>query len=460
MSNRSFIGFTLIRCVAALSLFEGSAAPQTQSKVVAAVSTPAPAGGIYQSFNSVSMNGGGKIAFLAGLTGTSNAGIFVVDRSTTSAVALAGTSGTEAPNFLFVGAPSITADGDVVFTADTGLFQSRGKRIVPVVKNGDVLGGVGTLTPGSFTVDSDNKIAFSAAIADGVSTSGIFRTTGGRVETVVRDHTPAPTGGTFDALNGFAINERRQVAFEAIMSGGSADFGVFRRDGEETKVVFASNQSAPGGGSFSDFSDPVMNARGEVAVVGAPLQNTTSNFGLFLSDGNKSEAIALDGHTAPAGGSYHLGVFAPFLLNDQGQLLFNVGLTGGTARSGLFRSKNDQVETVALEGSTAPGTAGTFAAFQDMKMMNDGRFAFVAQLTQGVGGVGVSNNTGIWVGTSGKDLRLLARTGDTVGGTPVCISVGPDQFDLSERSVAWISRCPRSPGTAIILSVFDNQGHN
>ena len=310
-----------------------------------------------------------------------------------------------------------------------------------------------------FTVDANGKIALFAAIAGGASTSGIFSTTGGGLEAVVRDQTPAPTGGTFDGLNGFAINQRGEVAFTAIMSGGTADFGVFRSDGRETKVVFASNQSAPGGGLFSDFSDPVMNARGEIAVVAFPIQNSTSNFGLFLSDGSKSQAIALDGHLAPGGGNYHLGIFAPLVLNDQGQLLFNVGLTGGSSRSGLFRSQGDQVETIALEGSNAPGTTGTFAAFQGLKMLNGGRFAFVAQLTPGVGGVGVSNNTGIWVGTSSKDLQLLARTGDSVDGTSVCVPTGLGQFDLNERSVAWISQCPHRLGTAIILSVFNSADH-
>jgi hypothetical protein len=185
----------------------------------------------------------------------------------------------------------------------------------------------------------------------------------------------------------------------------------------------------------------------------------SSNFGLFLSDGIKSDAIALDGQPAPDGGAYHLGIFTPFLLNDQGQLLFNAGLAGGTARSGVFRSNGGRVEAIALEGIAAPGTSGTFAAFRDMKMTNDGRFAFVAQLTLGVGGVSASNNTGIWVGTSANDLQLLARTGDTVDGTTVCVSSGPDQFDLNVWSVAWISRCPRHPGTAIIVSAFDNAAH-
>src|SRR5690242_2793083 len=131
MSNKSLVAYAVI------PFFAGLAVAQVRSNVIAATGAPAPAGGVYQSFNSVSMNSGGQLAFLAGLTGTSNAGIFVIDHSTTSTVALAGNAGPGSPNFLFVGAPAITANGDVLFSADTGLLRGRGGKIVPVVRNGD-----------------------------------------------------------------------------------------------------------------------------------------------------------------------------------------------------------------------------------------------------------------------------------------------------------------------------------
>ncbi len=461
-NNKSSVVCASVRSVVALTLLAipgaVSANAQIQNTAIATAGAGAPAGGNYLSFNTLSMNERGQVAFDANLTGTSSSGIFVADRSTTSTVALGSNAGPGLGNFGFVGAPSITPSGEVFFSADTGLFRSKGKKIVPVVQNGDTSPGVGPLTPEFFAVGSEDTVVFFAGIADSASTSGIFRSDGKKIEAIARDNTPAPTGGTFSSLNGFAINEHRQVGFEAVMTGGSADFGVFRNDGEETKVIFATNRSAPGGGLFSDFSDPVMNQPGEIAVVGAPLQNTTSSFGVFLSDGNNAEAIALDGHAAPAGGNYHRGTFAPLVLNDLGQLLFNVGLTGGTSSSGIFRAEKAHTEPIALQGNPAPGTTSTFAAFQNMKMLNDGRFAFVAQLTLGVGGVGISNNMGIWTGTLSADLQLVARTGDTVGGNPACVPTALDQFDLNERGVVWISRCPpRRLGTAIIFSAFDRR---
>lgn len=449
-------GHCLITLTFSVILGTVSVTAQVQNIVVATSGSAAPAGGNYRSFSTVSMNERDQIAFDANLVGTSSSGIFLADRSTTSTVALAGNTGTD--NFGFVVAPSITPRGDVFFSADTGIFRSSGKKVIPVVQNGAVSQEGETLTPGFFIVASDDTVAFSAAVAGGISTSGIFHGDGRRIETIVRNNVLAPTGGTFSILSGFSVNKRGQVAFETVMTGGSADFGVFRNDGGEIKTIFATNRNAPGGGLFDDFSDPVMNKRGEIAVIGAPIKNTTSSFGVFLGDGNKAEAIAIDGHVAPAGGSYHRGVFAPLVLNDRGQLLFNVGLTGGINSSGVFRAEKKHIEPIALAGSSAPGTTGTFAAFQHMKMLNDGRFAFIAQLTLGVGGVGISNNMGIWVGTSSTDLQLIARSGDTVGGNLACVPTLADQFDLNERGVAWISKCPRRSDTAIIFSIFDHRG--
>lgn len=461
MNSKSLVVYASVRSLVILILLAisgvVSAEAQIHSTVIAAAGSAAPEGGNYQSFNTVSINQRGQIAFDVSLTGTSNSGIFVADGSTISTVALGRTAADPPDNFGFVGAPSITSGGEVFFSADTGLFRSKNKKIVPVVQNGEVLRGIGTLTPEFLSVGSEDAAAFFAALDGSVSTSGIFRSDGKRIEAIARDNTPAPTGGIFTSFNGFAINEHRQVAFEAVMTGGSADFGVFRIDADRTRIIFASNQAAPGGGLFSDFSDPVINERGEVAVVGAPLQNTTSSFGVFLSDGNKAEAVALDGQADPAGGNYHLGTFAPLVLNNHGQLLFNVGLTAGTSSSGIFRAEKTRTDPVALQGDPAPGTTGTFAAFQNMKLLNDGRFVFVAQLTLGVGDVSTSNNMGIWMGTSSADLRLVARTGDTVGGNLVCVPAGLDQFDLNQGGIAWITRCPRRPGTAIIFSAFDSR---
>jgi hypothetical protein len=257
---------------------------------------------------------------------------------------------------------------------------------------------------------------------------------------IARDDIGAPTGGSFTLLFNPVINDRGEVAFGAEMSGGAADFGIFRGDGGELVPVFVANQAAPGGGTFTDFGSPVLNARGQVAAVG-DLMNGASSRGLFVGDGTNAVAIAFVGQPAPKGGNY--GRFlAPLRLNDRGEVAVPVMLTGGTSSSGIFRGNGERTTAVALAGAIAPGTTGSFEAFHEIELGNDGRVAFIATLAAGVGGVDSSNNMGIWIGTSDKDLQLVVRTGEVIGGNlltslPTGVN-GFNQFDMNQNAVVWI----------------------
>ena len=175
----------------------------------------------------------------------------------------------------------------------------------------------------------------------------------------------------------------------------------------------------------------------------------------FLSDGAKIITIALGGHPAPEGGNYTSGTFAQNVVNDRGEVGFNIGLSGGSSSSGIFRGDGVHTTTIALQGAPAPGTTGTFASFNDMKMDDDGRIAFVGMLTPGVGGVvGRLNDSGIWVGTSEKDLRLVVRAGDVIDGNVVkCLpATSQPRFDMNERSVVWVAGCPGRVSDLLVFS--------
>jgi len=174
------------------------------------------------------------------------------------------------------------------------------------------------------------------------------------------------------------------------------------------------------------------------------LTNGPSSAGLFVSDGTDGVAIALQGQPAPAGGDYRQrdAFLQPIRLNDRGEVAFAARLTGGTSSSGIFRGNGAHTTTIARAGTTAPGTLGTFQAFDDIKLGTDGRIAFVATLTAGVGGVNASNNRGIWIGRSEDDLQLVVRTGDVIGGATLTRlpqqSDPGDQFDMNQNGVVWI----------------------
>lgn len=77
--------------------------------------------------------------------------------------------------------------------------------------------------------------------------------------------------------------------------------------------------------------------------------------------------------------------------------------------------------------------------------------AFIATLTQGVGGVDTSNNRGIWVGTSSKDLHLVARSSEIIAGQTLTTPVSLSAFEKSSP-IVWVGRFSGST-TAIISSV-------
>jgi len=433
---------------------------QGRHSIIAASGDAAPEGGNYVGFlNTLAVNARGQVTFDARLGGPSTTGVFVNDGNATSAIALGGNSDPTAGNFNFVSAPFLTTCGDVIFDAGTGIFRANGRDTVALVQNGEAAPGGGSLIRTSHATNSQGVIAFGAFVTDSVNTEGIFRTDGTHTVVIAVDGNPAPTGGTFLFFSAPVIDEFGQVTFFAGTIGGSSDFGIYRGDGESITTIFAANQTAPGGGTFVDFGEPVINGHGQVLDL-ASLENAAGPFGLIRSDGTDAVAIALSGQAAPKGGIYATNINIQFFgsaLNDRGQAAFAAFLTGGASRSGIFRGDGATTTPIALEGTAAAGTTGTFASFGDIKIGNDGRVAFIATLTPGVGGVDLSNNIGIWVGTSETDLHLLARNGELIAGKTLSrpLRLAPLQIN-SERPIVWLGRFADN-STAIVSSEVEGE---
>jgi len=441
----------------------GGAKVKVSHTVVAATGAAAPAGGNYSTFSffNATLNARHAVAFDAFVIGPHpTTGVFVGDGKTTSTIALGANPDPAAPSFGFVFNPFITPNGDVVFDVNgSDTYRSDGKTIVLLVRNGDQAPGGGALTPFTPRATNDHgAIAYRAGVSGATATQGLFRSDGTQTVAVVRDDNVVPTGGRFTSFHNPVINDRGQVAFVAEMTGGSADFGLFRGEGGDLTPVFVANQIAPGGATIEDFGDPVINRHGQVAVIGL-LTNSASRRGVFVGDGTDAVAIALDGQLAPKGGSYTdsgRGAFpGPIRLNDRGEVAFDARLTGGTSLSGIFRGDGDRTTTIALAGTIAPGTTGTFESFGDIKLGNDGRVAFIATLAVGVGGVDSSNNMGIWIGTSDEDLQLVVRTSEVIGGNVLTLLpqfgfASGNQFDMNENGLLWIGNF--GPAKAIVFS--------
>ena len=436
---------------------------QVRHTIIAASGDAAPSGGSYVGFlNTLAVNARGQVTFDARLGGPSKTGVFVSDGTTTFPIALGGNPDPTASNFNFVSTPFLTTRGDVIFDGGNGLFRGDGRNTIPVVQNGGAAPGGGNLIQISHAVNSQGLVAFGAILTGSVNTEGIFRNDGTLTIPIALDGTPAPTGGTFLFFSSPVIDEFGQVAFFAGTTGGSGDFGIYRGDGENIATIFAANQPAPGGGTFVDFGEPVTNKHGQV-LAPAALDNAAGPFGLMLGDGTNAIAIAVSGHAAPKGGIYATGVALQFLspvLNDRGQVAFAAFLTGGSSQSGIFRGDGVTTTPIALQGTAAPGTTGTFASFGKVQIGNDGQVTFIATLTPGVGGVDASNNIGIWAGTSETDLHLVARSGQLIAGKTLTriLSLGPLQIN-SERPIVWLGRFADNSTAIVSSDVYGESDH-
>jgi hypothetical protein len=398
--------------------------------VIARSGDEAPEGGVYNpfSFSDATLNARHEIAFEALVAGPPpSVAIFARDKKNTSAV-----------TFGFVQKPFITRDGDVIFDGNGAVFKSVGKRIVPLVKVGDLVHDKGTVTSLLGRIaNNPGSIAYVAAVSGATATQAVVRNDGERTSIIASDDVAPPTGGSFTSFQGFDMNDRGQVAFKADTSGGSADHGLFRGEGGRVMPVFVSNQQAPTGGTFQDCGIPVINLSGHIAAV-CLLANGPTNAGLFIGDGEETKAVALDGQRPPNARADYFALEG-YKINNRDEVAFEAILTDGS--SGIFRGNGKHTITLGLSGMKAPGTTGRFKSFGDFEFEGDGRIAFVADLVVGEGGVDTSNNLGIWVGTTEDDLKLLVRTSDVINGNiltniPLIDTTG-DAFEMKGAGILW-----------------------
>lgn len=424
---------------------------QVRHTIVAASGQAAPVGGNYADFlNTIAVNARGQVAFDARLGLPSTSGVFVSNGTTTSTIALGGNPDPSAGNFIFVSAPWITTSGDVIFNGTSGIFRSNDTTNVPLVQDGDPApgGGIFVAAGTGFNANSRGLITFKTFVDNSSATEGVFRNDGSRTVAIALNGTPSPTGGTFLFFSSPVIDEVGRVAFYAGTIGGSADYGIYRGDGENTSTIFAANQTAPGGRTFIDFSDPIVNKQGQVLVLG----QFEDGSGLFLHDKLDAIAIAQSGDAGPNGRTYS-SFFGRLTLNDRGQTAFGARFTGGG--NGLFRGDRTTVTPIAQQGSAAPGTTGTFDTFGDFKLGKDGSVVFIATLKIGVGGVDLTNNIGIWIGASENDLHLVARTGQNIFGKMLTRPLSLAPLDMDQHSIVWLGRFAGN-ATAIVSSDLDS----
>jgi len=426
--------------------------------------------------------------------------VFVTDR-TSSTTTKIGSEGDPAPSGLAgtlgngVGLTEmfVNSSGQVVFGASLkgagagqGIFTgSPSNALAKVVATGDSASAnsIFTFAQPTFSLAPSmlNDSGQAAFLASTSNSSGIFLFTpgaGGGITKIVAVGDTAPDGSTFTLLadnssqgGPVVINAGGQIAFAADTSTGS---GIFVGSaGNTVQKVVATGDSLAGGTVTGLFGLSSFNNGGTLVFAGSvtiPPATTQTN-GLF--EGIASGAVStlvLDGTTAPGtgGGTFFTQLFGVFpsgavQINDEGDLAFRSGVSGGTSNSGYFRllQSDHTLRAIVLQGQAVPGGLGTFdlipaPTYQGggFALGPDGAMVFSNNF---VTGASVTDRGDFGV-TAGGTIFKIISAGDAVPGTGGgLLSIATPSFS-SDGNGGFAAFVEASGGTAREVVLWTNAG--
>ncbi|HEV8292296.1 MAG TPA: choice-of-anchor tandem repeat NxxGxxAF-containing protein, partial [Tepidisphaeraceae bacterium] len=214
---------------------------------------------------------------------------------------------------------------------------------------------------------------------------------------------PGPGGGQFFEFYLPAMNSAGVASFKGDVNVTTSNTGIFRTDGANIVSIARAGQTAPGAGlgTFSAVNSfTAMNAAGQVAMLGTLSgTNDGSTTGLFRGDGTILTRLARDKEFAPAGGNYAVGFGIPYL-NSIGQAAFIANVTGTADGStvGIYRTNGVSSGVMARDKQGAPGAGGGFYTtnFTLGTLLDSGHAIFQAALsgTNDTSNIGIFSNNG------------------------------------------------------------------
>lgn len=211
-----------------------------------------------------------------------------------------------------------------------------------------------------------------------------------------------------------------------VFAGPAGNFQIVARNGSPVPDVPGATFGALG----NTFTEPLVNRYGTVAF-GSPF-NSGSNRGVFTyTAAGAARAVVLGGEsTGDAGGSFGTSFgFSQVSFNDIGQVAFNALISSGPSSGSFGVFVNDGISRtdsrlIARTAGNAPGIAGaTYFSLNGAVIGGGGHVAFTGNLNQ-TGGINNNNDSGVWIGTTPTDLRLVVRENDQVPGLAAGILFG------------------------------------
>lgn len=400
-----------------VSMTVAGARAQSSVRAVAIAGDPAPGGGTFEHFSVEALpivapaNTKGQVAFFATiLRSTASEAFFLASPQRTVRVVAEGDPVPGGGTFSGFGRhpiPALNERGDVAFAAAIvggrtveGIFVRDARGLRPVVLTGRGAPGMASGTIAAVDAPALNDhgdLAFLASVRRGRETvEAVYTVIAGRLAKVVAQGDPAPAGGTFAGFGPPAINNRRRVAFAAVVEGRAVPGGVFAADGATVRMLAGAGSETPIGGIFVKFSERIaLNDAGAVAFT-AVLKNAEAEQGVFvIRDEHVRKVIAL-GEPAPDGGTFSHFSLWPALAAD-GTVAFAAALDGSAVQVAVFMtSPRGMVRVVALGDEVGAGRrVGSLGLYPAVSLSP-------------VGGVTFASTPGAETGTEG--LFFVAPT--------------------------------------------------
>ena len=234
--------------------------------------------------------------------------------------------------------------------------------------------GVATVAAGLLQAVNLGEASISATVANfiGRLTVRVVRPVDYTVETVVSSD-PVPGGSTIQSILSISnLNSAGDMALVANLSGSTT--AVIRDAQGQLSLLARTGDPAPLGGFFAGFGQPVINGRGEVALIATVGGGGISPL-LLLFRGSDMFPLLASGDALVTGGTIGNITLATDGLDDNGFAVVTLSVNNPT-HTGVFRvSPETGVEPLIRTFDQLP--IGTPTAFNGAAVSTGGRVAVI-----------------------------------------------------------------------------------
>jgi hypothetical protein len=360
--------------------------------------------------------------------------------------------------------PAIEASGRTAFLAnlpadgeDTALFiASAGQPPGRLLAAADNLLGGGTITRLNGPPEMASGVVWIAAeVEEPMFRQGYVRATEGSMPVLeLAEGDPAPSGGTFRTLGRvLAADQSGRLFFSATLAGGTSSSGVFAMTAGTPAPIALSGTVAPGGGTFSAFGfSPAATGSGTAFL--AYTGGTVTGNGIFHAHlGGPAPvvgAVARTGEGAPGGGSYFS--FQDPVAGEDGSIAFTALLDSGTV--GLYVHDVAGTRRLLATGETLADGAEV-ADFVDIAMADTGLVYASLQVENAAASTRVvvlDGGSAVTMITGGAMVPLANGQEASLDSVPSLSAGGTDHLVMAAELAGW------STGAAVVQAGLDADG--